>query len=67
MDEYYYYAAAIFLISVFSITSTVIETRSVCVLNSLTMTTAYGSADNATLEGNLPFRVRCPCAPQWLL
>ncbi|KIW47204.1 hypothetical protein, variant [Exophiala oligosperma] len=28
MDEYYYYAAAIFLISVFSITSTVVETRS---------------------------------------
>ncbi|KIX10370.1 uncharacterized protein Z518_01452 [Rhinocladiella mackenziei CBS 650.93] len=28
MDEYYYYAAAIFLISVFSITTTVIETRS---------------------------------------
>ncbi|KAK5233806.1 hypothetical protein LTR47_004924 [Exophiala xenobiotica] len=29
MDEYYYYAAAIFLISLFSISSTVIETRSV--------------------------------------
>ncbi|RMZ83621.1 hypothetical protein DV738_g928, partial [Chaetothyriales sp. CBS 135597] len=28
MDEYYYYAAAIFLISVFSITTTIIETRS---------------------------------------
>ncbi|KAL2429098.1 cation-transporting ATPase [Exophiala dermatitidis] len=28
LDEYYYYAAAIFLISVFSITTTVIETRS---------------------------------------
>lgn len=28
MDEYYYYAAAIFFISLFSITSTIIETRS---------------------------------------
>ena len=28
MDEYYYYACAIFLISVFSITTTVVETRS---------------------------------------
>lgn len=28
LDEYYYYACAIFLISVFSITSTVVETRS---------------------------------------
>lgn len=29
LDEYYYYAVAIFLISVFSISTTVIETRSV--------------------------------------
>ena len=29
VDEYYYYAACIFLISVFSITTTLIETRSV--------------------------------------
>jgi cation-transporting ATPase 13A3/4/5 len=36
-DEYYYYAAAIFLISLFSITSTVVETRSVrpCLLLSI--------------------------------
>lgn len=30
MDEYYYYAVCIFLISVFSIGTTVLETRSVC-------------------------------------
>lgn len=30
MDEYYYYAVCIFLISVFSIATTVLETRSVC-------------------------------------
>lgn len=33
LDEYYYYAAAIFLISVFSITTTVIETRSVSIFS----------------------------------
>lgn len=30
VDEYYYYAVCIFLISVFSIATTVLETRSVC-------------------------------------
>lgn len=30
IDEYYYYAVCIFLISVFSIGTTVLETRSVC-------------------------------------
>ncbi len=32
LDDYYYYATCIFLISVFSITTTIIETKAVCVI-----------------------------------
>lgn len=32
MDQYYYYAVCIFLISIFSITATILETRSVSII-----------------------------------
>jgi hypothetical protein len=53
MDEYYYYAAAIFLISVFSITTTVVETRSVSCSNMVRAAGTDNSADDAPPEGNL--------------
>jgi hypothetical protein len=54
VDEYYYYAACIFLISVFSITTTLIETRSV----SQKLETYLGASvdyfiDYEAVEGNI--------------
>jgi hypothetical protein len=62
MDEYYYYAAAIFLISVFSITTTVIETRSVCTFGLSLSKSADHFPDNAPFARNLSLRLRRACS-----
>lgn len=67
MDEYYYYAAAIFLISVFSITTTVVDTRSVCSCGRGQSTKANTFADNASSKGDFSLRLRRPRPPQRLL
>jgi hypothetical protein len=56
-DEYYYYAAAIFLISVFSITTTVVETRSVRVTRLHSSSQKADPLDYGTTERNLTLRV----------
>jgi hypothetical protein len=69
MDEYYYYAVCIFLISVFSIGTTVLETRSVCfyaypVLYLYRLTWCL---DYASPERDLLVRLRCACSQEWIL
>jgi hypothetical protein len=67
LDEYYYYAAAIFLISVFSITTTVVETRSVGASERSTPLLLMEFADDAPLKGNFTFRLRRSRPSQRLL
>lgn len=55
LDEYYYYAVCIFLISVFSICATILETQTVCGGRHLTSDTLIAelNADDEKVEGNL--------------
>jgi hypothetical protein len=56
MDEYYYYAVCIFLISVFSIATTVLETRSVCLYaySQLQLKRLTRYTDDASPERDFP-------------
>lgn len=68
MDEYYYYAVCIFLISAFSIGTTVLETRSVCLADDGDRTSMTDfQADYASVERDIPVRVRRPCSPERIL
>jgi hypothetical protein len=59
MDEYYYYAVCIFLISVFSIGTTVLETKSVCfhVRPGVDSQQLTRYTDHAPLERDFPVRL----------
>lgn len=68
MDEYYYYAVCIFLISVFSIGTTVLETRSVCSRPDQHWYPGTNwRVDHASPTRDLAVRVRRPCAQKWIL
>lgn len=68
MDEYYYYAVCIFLISVFSIGTTVLETRSVRPkLDQHPHPETDSRVDHASVTRNLTVRVRCSCPQEWIL
>lgn len=59
MDEYYYYAVCIFLISVFSIATTVLETRSVCfyAYPEIELQRLIQYTDDASPERDFPLRL----------
>ncbi|KAI9677560.1 MAG: hypothetical protein M1817_006514 [Caeruleum heppii] len=65
LDEYYYYAACIFTISVVSITSTLIETRSVGQFPR-PHHTPRSFLDNEEIEGFVQVRLRYQGLAQWL-
>lgn len=67
MDEYYYYAVCIFLISVFSIATTVLETKSVSCRLYLTLTMMLIFSDHAALARDITLRMRCSCIEKWIL
>ena len=67
LDEYYYYAICIFLISVVSITTTLIETRSVYMLAIFLGGFADRLADYAASPRNFTFRMRGTSLAEWIL
>jgi hypothetical protein len=54
LDEYYYYATAILIISVFSITTTIIETRSVSLLRGIALEMLILDPDHGKIARDFP-------------
>ena len=66
LDQYYYYAACILLISVVSIATTLVETRTVSALSRECLQDAE-SPDNEAITRGFPFRMRCQGVAERLL